>query len=109
MIPSIKIFINSKPYLTDSISEVANAVDTLKQKMYDIKDIVPVKGLGDWWKYLLIMVLIIGIGIVVYWFVKDNKRKIEEEVYKTTNATNLLNTLEQKGLWQKGEVKVTVN
>jgi hypothetical protein len=31
----------------------------------------------------LIMVLIIGIGIVVYWFVKDNKRKIEEEVYKT--------------------------
>jgi hypothetical protein len=40
MIPSIKIFINSKPYLTDSISvEVANvAVDTLKQKMYDIKD-----------------------------------------------------------------------
>jgi hypothetical protein len=28
-------------------------VDTLKQKMYDIKDIVPVKGLiGDWWKYL---------------------------------------------------------
>jgi hypothetical protein len=45
MIPSIKIFINSKPYLTDSISvEVANvAVDT-KTKMYDIKDIV-VKGL----------------------------------------------------------------
>jgi flagellar basal body-associated protein FliL len=76
MIPSIKIFINSKPYLTDSISvEVANvAVDTLKQKMYDIKDIVPVKGSIDWWKYLLIM-LIIGIGIVVYWFVKDNKRK----------------------------------
>jgi hypothetical protein len=76
MIPSIKIFINSKPYLTDSISvEVANvAVDTLKQKMYDIKDIVPVRAIGDWWKYLLIMVLIIG-GIVVYWFVKDNKRK----------------------------------
>jgi hypothetical protein len=38
---------------------------------------------------------------------KDNKRKIEEEVYKTPieKATNLLNTLEQKGLWQKGEVK----
>jgi hypothetical protein len=55
MIPSIKIFINSKPYLTDSISvEVANVeVDTLKQKMYDIKDIVPVRSsIGDWWKYL---------------------------------------------------------
>jgi hypothetical protein len=26
---------------------------------------------------------IIGIGIVVYWFVKNKKKKIEEEVYKT--------------------------
>jgi flagellar basal body-associated protein FliL len=76
MIPSIKIFINSKPYLTDSISvEVANvAVDTLKQKMYDIKDIVLKGSIGDWWKYLLIMVLI-GIGIVVYWFVKRQQKK----------------------------------
>jgi flagellar basal body-associated protein FliL len=90
MIPSIKIFINSKPYLTDSISvEVANvAVDTLKQKMYDIKDIVPVKGSGDWWKYLLIMVLIIGIGIVVYWFVKrQQKKKLKKRFY--TNRKGL--------------------
>jgi hypothetical protein len=37
---------------------------------------------------------------------KTTKEKIEE-VYKTPieKATNLLNTLEQKGLWQKGEVK----
>lgn len=110
-IPSIKILINSKVYLTDSISvEVANvAVDTLKQKMYDIKDIVPVKStLGDWWKYLLIVALILGVGALVYWFVKrQQKKKIEEEVYKTPieRATSLLNTLEQKGLWQKGEVK----
>jgi hypothetical protein len=48
------------------------------------------------------MVLIIGIGIVLV--VKKQKKKIEEEVYKTPieKATNLLNTLEQKGLWQKG-------
>jgi hypothetical protein len=54
MIPSIKIFINSKPYLTDSISvEVANvAVDTLKQKMYDIKTSFVRSSIGDWWKYL---------------------------------------------------------
>ena len=110
-IPSIKILINSKPYMTDSISvEVANVqVDTLKQKMYDIKDIVPVKSsIGDWWKYLLILALILGIGVLVYWFVKkQQKKKIEEEVYKTPieKATSLLNTLEQKELWQKGEVK----
>jgi hypothetical protein len=42
----------------------------------------------------------------VYWFVKrQQKKKIEEEVYKTPieKATNLL-TLEQKAL-AKGEVK----
>lgn len=111
VIPSIKIFINSKPYMTDSLSvEVANVqVDTLKQKMYDIKDIVPVKSpMSVWWKYLFILALILGIGALVYWFVKkQQKKKIEQEVYKTPieKATSLLNTLEQKELWQKGEVK----
>jgi hypothetical protein len=111
VIPSIKIFINSKPYMTDSLLvEVANVqVDTLKQKMYDIKEITPVKSsLGDWWKYLLVLALILGIGALVYWFVKKKqKKKIEEEVYKTPieRATSLLNSLEKKELWQKGEVK----
>ncbi len=110
-IPSIKIFINSKLYMTDSLLvEVANVeVDTLKQKMYDIKDITPVKSsLGNWWKYLLILALIIGTGTLVYWFVKKKqKKKIEEEVYRTPieKATSLLNSLEKKELWQKGEVK----
>ncbi|WP_040473656.1 hypothetical protein [Flavobacterium frigoris] len=110
-IPSIKIFINSKPYMSDSLLvEVANVqVDTLKQKMYDIKDITPVKSsLGNWWKYLLIVALFLGIGVLVYWLVKkQQKKKIEEEVYKTPieKATSLLNSLEKKELWQKGEVK----
>jgi hypothetical protein len=35
------------------------------------------------------MVLIIGIGIVVYWFVKrQQKKKIEEEVYKTPEKSD---------------------
>jgi hypothetical protein len=38
------------------------AVDTLKQKMYDIKDIVPVKGSIGLVEIPLIMALIIGIG-----------------------------------------------
>ncbi len=110
-IPSVKILINNKPFLSDPILvEVANVpVDTLKQKMYDIKDIVPVKEtMGNWWKYLLALVVILGIGALVYWFIKkQQKKKIEEEVYKTPieKATSLLNTLEKKELWQKGEVK----
>ncbi|WKL46443.1 hypothetical protein Q1W71_15935 [Flavobacterium pectinovorum] len=110
-IPSIKILIDKQPFSTDSIRvEVNNIkVDTLQQKMYDIKDITAVdNGIGDWWIYVLIVVLIIGIGVFVYWFVKKRQqKKIEEEVYKTPieKATSLLNNLEQKELVQKGEIK----
>ncbi|WP_343615302.1 hypothetical protein [Flavobacterium sp.] len=110
-IPSIKILIDKKPYLTDSIKvEVANVkVDTLQQKMYDIKDITQAEDVtGDWWKYVLAAIVILGIGAFVYWYTKKHqKKKIEEEVYKTPieKATSLLNNLEQKELVQKGEIK----
>lgn len=110
-IPSVKILINNKPFLSDPVLvEVANVpVDTLKQKMYDIKDVISVEeSMGDWWKYLLALIVILGIGALVYWFIKKRQKKeIEEEVYKTPieKATSLLNTLEKKELWQKGEVK----
>lgn len=111
VIPSVKILIDKKPYFSDSIRvEVANVkVDTLQQKMYDIKDITPAEdGIGDWWKYILAVVIILAIGAGIYWYVKKHqKKKIEEEVYKTPieKATSLLNNLEQKELVQKGEIK----
>ena len=110
-IPSVRILINNKAFLSDSIKvEVADVqVDTLKQKMYDIKDIVAVKdGIGDWWKYLLVILLLAGLGVLAYWyFKKHQKEKIQEEIYKTPieKATSLLNNLEKKELWQRGEVK----
>jgi hypothetical protein len=110
-IPSIKILIDKKPFYSDSIKvEVAAVkVDTLQQKMYDIKDISTVdEGIGNWWIYVLIALVIIGIGAFVYWYVKKRQlKKIEEEVYKTPieKATSLLNNLEQKELVQKGEIK----
>jgi hypothetical protein len=110
-IPGIKILIDKKPFLTDSIAvEVANVkLDTLQQKMYEIKDITAVdNGIGDWWKYVLGILIILGIGAFVYWYIKKRQqKKIEEEVYKTPieKATSLLNNLEKKELWQKGEIK----
>ena len=111
VVPSIKIFINSKPFMTDSLLvEVANVqVDTLKQKMFDIKDIAPAENpIGNWWKYLLIIALIIGIGAFIYWFLKKHQeKKLQAAIIKTPieKATTLLDTLEKKELWQKGEVK----
>ena len=109
-IPSIRILINNKAFLSDSIKvEVADVmVDTLKQKMYDIKDIVAVNEASNWWKYLLGFIILAGIGAFVYWYFKKRQSAtIEEEVYKTPieKATNLLNNLEKKELWQNGEVK----
>ena len=111
VIPSVPVLIDKKPYFSDSIRvEVANVkVDTLQQKMYDIKDITAAdSGIGDWWKYVLTLVIILAIGAGIYWYVKKHqKKKIEEEVYKTPieKATSLLNNLEQKELVQKGEIK----
>lgn len=110
-IPSIKVFINNSPFFSDSIRvEVANVdVDTLKQKMYDIKPIVEVSSSNSWiWKLVLVLLVIAAIAAFIYWWIKIRKKKIvEQEVYKTPieKATVLLNNLEKKELWQKGEIK----
>ncbi len=111
IIPSQKILINNKVFLSDSLLvSVANVpVDTLKQKMYDIKDITPATSqMGNWWIYVLFFIVLLAVGALVYWIIKkQQKKKIEEEIFKTPieKATSLLNTLEQKELWQKGEIK----
>ena len=110
-VPSLKVFINQKPYFTDSLSvEVANVqVDTLQQKMYEIKPIIGAPSASSGiWKWLLIIALLVGVGFLVYHLIKKyQKKKVEQEVYKTPieKATSLMNSLEKKELWQKGEVK----
>ncbi len=110
-IPRLTVLINNNPFFTDSIKvEVANVVvDTLKQKMYDIKPIAEVTSSKSWiWKLLLTLLILAGIGIFIYWYLKvRQKKKIEEDLYKTPieKATSLLNSLERKQLWQNGEVK----
>jgi len=110
-IPAIKILINNKPFFSDSLRvEVSNvAVDTLKQKMYDIKPITEVPSNKRWiWQLLLTILVIAATAAFIYWWMKKRqKKKIEEEIFKTPieKATSLLNNLEKKQLWQKGEVK----
>ena len=111
-IPRIPILINGKTSFSDSIKIEVNdvKVDTLKQKMYDIKDIAVVNNpLGNWWIYLLILIAIGVIGYFAYQFIKkkQNQEKPIEIVFKTPieKATTLLQQLESKELWQKGEIK----
>lgn len=111
-IPRIPVIINGKTVYSDSLAiEISNVkVDTLKQKMYDIKDIAAVKSpMGNWWIYVLVVIGLIGLGFLIFYLLKNRKPKAKAEVvvYKTPieKATTLLQQLESKELWQKGAVK----
>ena len=82
-IPRQKIIIGDKTFFTDSLKvEVRNIlIDTTKQGLYDIKPIIEVKKSGsNWWKYVLMALLIIGIiAFLLYWFVWRKKPLSEEE------------------------------
>ncbi len=112
IIPKVPVIINGKTIFSDSIKvEVTDVkVDTLKQKMYDIKDIVKVENpMGTWWIYVLIALVIAIAGFLVYRLIKkiQRKEKVDVIVFKTPieKATTLLQQLESKELWQKGEIK----
>ncbi|MEO0044929.1 MAG: hypothetical protein RL705_120 [Bacteroidota bacterium] len=112
IIPKVPVIINGKTIFSDSIKVEVNdvKVDTLKQKMYDIKDIVKVENpMGTWWIYVLIALVIAIAGFLVYRLIKkiQRKEKVDVIVFKTPieKATTLLQQLESKELWQKGEIK----
>lgn len=112
LIPKLPVIINGKKVFSDSIKiEISDVkVDTLKQKMYDIKNIIPVKSdFGNWWIYLLILLSLVVIGYFVYRFIKKKKTEEKPVVIEFKSpiekATSLLQQLEKKELWQKGEIK----
>ncbi|WP_242203112.1 BatD family protein [Aestuariivivens insulae] len=82
-IPIQKILVGDKTFFTDSLKvEVNNVViDTTKQGLYDIKPIIAVKKKGsNWWKYVLLTLLIIGaIAFLMYWFIWRQKPLTEAE------------------------------
>ena len=112
IIPRIPVLINGKTAFSDSINVQVNAikVDTLKQRMYDIKDIAQVKSpLGTWWIYVLILLAIAIAGFFIYKYIKkrQSEPKVAEVIFKSPieKANTLLQQLERKELWQKGEIK----
>lgn len=82
-IPAQRISINEKPFFTDSmVVNVATVpVDTLVQKMYDIKSLIQVeKNNSKFWKIALWILLgLFLIGGLLYWFVLRKKPLTEEE------------------------------
>ena len=82
-IPRQKIIIGTKTFFTDSLKiQVSNIiVDTTKQGLYDIKPIIEVKKpASNFWKYLLLILLIIGaVAFLIYWFLWHKKPLTEQQ------------------------------
>lgn len=82
-LPKQRIDINGILFYTDSSRIDVNtvAVDTLNQKLYDIKPLIEVKkGISEKWKLILgILLGLIIIGFLLYWFVFRKKPLTEEE------------------------------
>lgn len=83
VLPAQRIEINGTGFFTDSLKiDVATVpVDTVNQKMYDIKPLISVqKSNSAFWKIFLIVLLISGIaGGLIYWFIIRKKPLTEEE------------------------------
>lgn len=110
VVPRLSVVINDQVHFSDSISvTVADVVvDTLKQKMYDIRPIIDTEKSFSW-QWLWWLLLPITLFIFYYLFKKYRSLpKAEEEEHFATpieKAVSLLSRLEEKELWQKGAVK----
>lgn len=111
VIPKMPVFFGRIPAYSDTISvHITDViVDTLKQKMFDIKPISNEDSkIENWWKWLLGILLIVGIAALIYYLIKRNQdKKLNKIEFKTPieKAVGMLQLLEKKQLWQKGEIK----
>src|SRR5574343_462828 len=79
LIPRLLVKINNKEFRTDSLSIVVNnvKVETTKQQMYDIKDIIATEEepSSEWWKLLVLLALIIASGFASYFVIQKGDVK----------------------------------
>jgi len=113
VIPKLLVKINNQNFNTDSLSILVNniKVDTTKQQMYDIKNIIATeeKPSSQWWIWLLLLLVIVAAGFASYFIIKkiQNKKVKEEEFFASPieKAIAYLQNLDKKQLVQKGDVK----
>jgi len=114
VIPRLPVVINNKTLQSDSLSlEVSNVkVDTLKQKMFDIKPVASQPSSNGWVWWLLGSLVVAGaLAYGIWWYLKKRKKqpakkKADERVVSPIEkATELLQNLERKELIKQGAVK----
>ena len=112
-IPKQKIVVGDKIFYTDSLRVDVQtiAVDTTKQKLFDIKPMIVVeKATSKWWLYTLISLLALAlISFVLYWFIWRKKPLTEEEEIALLppydRAKMALKKLDESDYLQNSELK----
>jgi len=111
-IPQQKIIINSKSFITDSLLvEVRDvAVDTTKQKLFDIKPVIdvekPSEGFPMWIMYVLLGLLLLGVLLYFLFFRKTKaEREAENKLAPFEEAIQHLAQLDSEGLLAANEYK----
>jgi len=110
-IPQQRILINDKPFLTDSVQvEVMDVVvDTIQQKMFDIKPSISVKRPPFDFKKLLLWLLpiLVVLGLVAYILFRRKKRKeaLEKELPPYEEAIVALRKLDALQLLKESRSK----
>ena len=83
LLPTQRIEIDGRGYLTDSLSIAVGTVpvDTTKQKMYDIKPLIPAeRSFARFLPWILFIGLMALVIFALYWFVLRKKPLTEEEI-----------------------------
>lgn len=111
-VPAIPVIVDAKLFHTDSIKiHVQDVeVDTLKQPLYEIKNISKEgASFSTSWYYIMFIVLAIFLGLGIYWYIKrqQDKNLTEDDKYKTPfeKAVKKLKKLEEKKNWNRGDAK----
>ena len=113
-IPQQQVFVNNKPYLTDSllINVATIAVDTTKVKQFPIKGIKSEPYQFDDFKTLIFWIVgfVLLVVALLYFFVFKKKKGDEQVepiilISPIEEAMQNLGALDQKLLWQNNKIK----
>ena len=112
-IPPIKIEINKKPFFTDTLEVQLQevAVDTTKQKLYDIKPIIEVGEPKKDFPYVTVGIIFLVAGVLVWlflYFILKKKRIKEEamqEIPPFEEAISQLEGLDKQSYLERGAYK----
>ncbi len=112
VLPKQTVLINSKQFFTDSllINVATVKVDTIKQKMFEIKSIKKEPKTFDDYKYLIwwILAVLALIAIILYFVFrkKVEKEEIKVRIPPIQEALQRLKALDEKHLLEQHKVKI---